>query len=88
MGTRVRIGIDKSRIKKWKRSGWRESEGKWQRAWMSEMGGGRPEKEGKSRCGKGQGKNKEFHNQSAVRTCCDGDMDAVVLIQQSTTDSF
>lgn len=39
---------------------------------MREMGGGKPEKEEKSRCGKGQGKNEKFHNQSAVRTCCGG----------------
>ena len=27
-----------------------------------EMGGGKPEKEEKSRCGKGQGEKKKFHN--------------------------
>lgn len=55
---------------------------------MTEMGGGKPEKEEKSRCGKGQGKNEKFHNQSAVRTCCDGYTGTAVLIQQPPIDKY
>lgn len=73
--------------KQWKRSGWREGEGQWGRARMREMGGGEVQKE-KSRSGNGQGENKKFHNQSAVRTCCDGYMGTAVLIQQPSIDKY
>lgn len=73
--------------KNWKRSGWREGEGKWGREWMREIEGGKAEKE-KSRRGNGQEENKKFHNQSAVRTCCDGYMGTAVLIQQPSIDKY
>lgn len=72
---------------KWKRSGWREGEGKWQKSWVREAGGGKPKKE-KSRCRKDQGKNEKFHNQSAVRTCCDGYFRTAMLIQQLFIDKY
>lgn len=65
-----------------------EGEEKWGRAWMREMGGRKPEKEEKNRCRKGQGKNEKFHNQSAVRTCCDGYTGTAVLIQQPSIDKY
>lgn len=55
---------------------------------MREVAGGKPEKEEKSRCRRGQGKNDKFHNQSAVRTCCDDYLRIAMLIQQSFIDKY
>lgn len=55
---------------------------------IRDTGEGKPLKEKRSRCRKGQRKNEKFHNQSAVRTCCDGYMVTAMLIQQPYIDKY
>lgn len=59
MRTRRTTGTDKSREKKMEKD-WTEREGKWGRAWMREMGGGKPEKRRRADVGRVRERTRSF----------------------------